>query len=144
KNCPDASIYGHASAKSPLFDQTLEGPVYLRSSSNPLPDLVATLNGDINVVLVGRIDSVKEQIRNSFDVVPDAPVTQFTLQMQGGKKGLLVNSRNLCKAPARADVRMVGQNGKRSNTKPLVVAERCKKKAKKGKKAKRAAKGAKR
>ncbi|HEX5713669.1 MAG TPA: hypothetical protein VFX85_10180 [Solirubrobacterales bacterium] len=133
KNCPDASIYGHASAKSPLFDQTLEGPVYLRSSSNPLPDLVATLNGDINVVLVGRIDSVKEQIRNTFDVVPDTPVTQFTLQMQGGKKGLLVNSRNLCKAPARADVKMVGQNGKRANSKPLVIAERCKKKPKKAK-----------
>ena len=39
--------------------------------------------------------------------------------MQGGKKGLLVNSRNLCKAPARADVKMAGQNGKRSNSKPL-------------------------
>jgi hypothetical protein len=96
----------------------------LRSSDNPLPDLVASLDGDIDVVLVGRIDSVDERIRNTFDVVPDAPVTKFTLSMQGGKKGLLVNSRNLCKGPARADVRMVGQNGKRFRSTP-VVANSC-------------------
>ena len=46
---------------------------------------------------VGRIDSVKGGIRNTFDSVPDAPVTKFVLEMQGGKKGLLVNSRNICK-----------------------------------------------
>ncbi|HET6997127.1 MAG TPA: hypothetical protein VFI03_00930 [Solirubrobacterales bacterium] len=136
KQCPAASVYGYAKATSPLFDETLEGPVYLRSSSNPLPDLVATLNGDIDVVLSGRIDSVDAQIRNTFDVVPDAPVTKFTLSMQGGKKGLLVNSRNLCKAPSRADVRMTGQNGKRYSSKPLVVAQGCKK-ARKGKGAKK-------
>jgi uncharacterized repeat protein (TIGR01451 family) len=135
--CPAASIYGHASATSPLFDETLQGPVYLRSSSNPLPDLVARLDGEIDVELSGRIDTVNQGIRNTFDVVPDAPVTKFTLSMQGGKKGLLVNSMNLCKATNRADVRMTGQNGKRFNSKPVVVAKGCKK-ARKGKGSKRA------
>jgi hypothetical protein len=124
--CPAASIYGHARAVSPLFDQPLAGPVYLRSSDNPLPDLVAKLDGEIDVVLSGRIDSVNESIRNTFDVVPDAPVTTFTLRMQGGKKGLLVNSRNLCKGKsARADVRMIAQNGRLSRTRP-VLATPCK------------------
>ncbi|HEY0317593.1 MAG TPA: hypothetical protein VGC49_04800, partial [Solirubrobacterales bacterium] len=45
KNCPQGSIYGFAKATTPLLDKPLEGPVYLRSSSNPLPDLVATMNG---------------------------------------------------------------------------------------------------
>ena len=45
-------------------------------------------------------------------------MTKFTLTMQGGKKGLLVNSNNLCKAVNEADVRMTGQNGKTYNTKP--------------------------
>jgi hypothetical protein len=132
KACPEASIYGYASATSPLFDETLQGPVYLRSSDHPLPDLVATLNGEINVVLAGRIDSIDAQIRNTFDVVPDAPVTKFTLSMQGGKKGLLVNSRNICKSRSRADVKMVGQNGKLSHTRP-VVANSCAKKAQRAK-----------
>ena len=93
--CPSASVYGHAIADTPLFDQPLEGPVYLRSSSHKLPDLVALLRGPVNrpveVVLDGRVDSVSGGIRNTFEVVPDAPVSTFTLTMRGGSKGLLVN-----------------------------------------------------
>jgi hypothetical protein len=57
-------------------------------------------------------------------------VTKFTLNLQGAKKGLLVNSRNLCKAPSRASVMMVGQNGRLSLTRPLVKTS-CRAKAKK-------------
>lgn len=120
ENCPEASVYGFARAITPLLDKPLEGPVYLRSSNNPLPDLVADLQGQFDIELAGRIDSENGGIRNTFETVPDAPVTRFVLRMKGGKKSLLVNSRNLCKAPARAKVRMVGQNGKRHNERPLV------------------------
>jgi hypothetical protein len=129
--CPAASIYGKATAWSPLLDQPLSGPVYLRSSSNPLPDLVADLNGQIRVALVGRIDSVKGGIRTSFDAVPDAPVSKFVLSMQGGKKGLLVNSRNLCKSVNKASVSFEGQNGKSAEATP-VLSNGCKKQARKG------------
>ncbi len=124
--CPAGSVYGRARATTPLLDEPLAGPVYLRSSDNPLPDLVARLNGRFDVVLSGRIDSVHESIRNTFAVVPDAPVTQFTLEMKGGKKSLLVNSRNICKSPGRADVKMVGQNGKTARLRPLVTTS-CRK-----------------
>lgn len=130
KQCPDRSIYGFARAITPLLDKPLEGPVYLRSSSNPLPDLVASLNGQFNIELAGRIDSVHGGIRNTFDVIPDAPVTKFVLKMQGGDRSLLVNSRNLCKAPSRADVKMIGQNGKRHDFRPLVQNSCAKKSAK--------------
>jgi hypothetical protein len=129
-NCPAASVYGFARAITPLLDNPLEGPVYMRSSNNPLPDLVADLQGQFDIELAGRIDSENGGIRNTFETVPDAPVTKFVLRMKGGKKSLLVNSRNLCKAPARAKVRMVGQNGKRHNEKPLVQTS-CGKKTKK-------------
>src|SRR5262249_17031532 len=120
RECPAASIYGHAKAISPLLDAPLQGPVYLRSSSNPPPDLVASPHGRFDVVLAGRIDSVNQGIRNRFDVVPDAPVSSFTLNMQGGRKSLLVNSRNLCKGVNRADVRMIGQNGKLARSRPAM------------------------
>jgi hypothetical protein len=126
KNCPAASVYGYAKATTPLLDEPLQGPVYLRSSANPLPDLVAALNGQFNIELAGRIDSVNGGIRNSFEVVPDAPVTSFVLKMKGGKKSLLVNSRNLCKRPLIADVKMVAQNGKRHDPRPA-IATRCSK-----------------
>ena len=130
--CPAASIYGKARAITPLLDKPLEGPVYLRSSSHELPDLVADLNGQLHVVLVGRIDSVKGGIRNTFEAVPDAPVSKFVLEMQGGKKGLLQNSTNICKSPEPATVKFTGQNGKSQETSPLLKV-RCPKHPKKHK-----------
>ncbi len=139
--CPAGSIYGSAVAKTPLFSEPLAGPVYLRSSSNPLPDLVVKLRGPaaqpIEVDLVGRIDSINAGIRNRFEVVPDAPVEAFTLELLGGKKGLLVNSTNLCRSVNRAKVRFTGQNGAVSLSRPA-LQNSCKK-ARKGKGASRRA-----
>lgn len=95
-DCPRNSVYGSAQAFSPLLDDPLEGPLYLRSSDNPLPDLVATLRGQVDVELASRTDSVRGRIRNTFDFVPDVPVSKFILTLRGGPKGLLVNSRNQC------------------------------------------------
>jgi hypothetical protein len=122
ENCPKASIYGKAKATTPLLNEPLSGPVYLRSSSHTLPDLVASLNGPVSVVLDGRIDTDKaDGIRTTFEGVPDAPISKFTLEMKGGKKGLLVNSQNICKTPQRAVARLTGQNGKVDNTQPLIA-----------------------
>src|SRR6476620_2267700 len=130
--CPKGSIYGYASATTPLLDEPLSGPVYLRSSNNPLPDLVAALDGQIEIDLVGRIDSKNGGIRTTFDAVPDAPVSRFVLTMAGGQRSLLDNSRNLCRSVNRADVRFTAQNGRTYNSRP-VVGNSCKKHGKKGK-----------
>jgi hypothetical protein len=124
--CPKGSIYGKATATTPLLDQPLSGPVYLRSSSNPLPDLVAALHGQIEVELVGRIDSKNGGIRTTFASVPDAPVSRFVLRMQGGRKGLLENSENLCASSSRAEVKFRAQNDKASDSGPLLRNE-CRK-----------------
>lgn len=122
--CPAESIYGRAVAYTPLLDGAVSGPVYLRSSDNPLPDLVAELHsGAISIVLSGRIDSVGEgRLRATFEGLPDTPLTRFVLTMQGGSKGLLVNSANLCAAPAYANARLVGKNNKGEVLRPEVKA----------------------
>lgn len=143
--CPQGSIYGKASAVTPLLDQPLKGPVYLRSNGGEreLPDLVADLNGQIHVVVVGWIDSKNGGLRTTFAAVPDAPVSSFTLEMQGGKKGLLVNSTDLCRTPNRATARLTGQNGNVVTLRPLLKSK-CKKPVKRGgrKKAAHRARGA--
>ncbi|HEX4668767.1 MAG TPA: hypothetical protein VH275_02160, partial [Solirubrobacterales bacterium] len=121
--CPKGSIYGRARAITPLLEEPLEGPVYLRSSSNPLPDLVADLNGQIHVVLVGRVDSVRGGIRNSFEAVPDAPVSKFTLSLPAGKKGLLENSTDICKGKHKATADFTAHNGKALRLKPKLKAK---------------------
>jgi hypothetical protein len=133
-NCSKKSIYGKAKAWTPLLDKPLQGPVYLVGGYGyKLPALVAELNGQIRVVLKGKVDSGKNKgIRNTFEAVPDAPVSRFVLEMKGGKKyGLLENSENLCKKPQRAIVRFTAQNGLVSQVKPK-IANSCR--GKKGKK----------
>jgi hypothetical protein len=128
ENCPPGSIYGHALAKTPLFDEPLQGPVYLRSSSHRLPDLVAKLKGPasqpVEVDLDGRIDSIGGGIRTTFELVPDAPVSRFVLVMRGAKKSLLENSTNLCAAVSRATAKLVAHNGKRLSLHPA-MRTRC-------------------
>jgi hypothetical protein len=131
--CPKGSIYGHVRATSPLLDYALEGPVYLRSSSHNLPDLVLALHGPashpIEIDAVGRIDSVNGGIRTTFAQVPDAPLTKVVLRMAGGQKSLLQNSRNLCASTNRADVQMDAHNGRTANSQPALRAAGCPAKA---------------
>jgi hypothetical protein len=124
EKCPKASIYGKAKATSPLLDETLRGPVYLRSSNHELPDLVAALGSrKVDINLVGRIDSLDGRIRTTFATVPDAPVTQFVLEMQGGQKGLIVNSTDICHGSHRAKADFKGQNGRQRLFKLAVKAQ---------------------
>ena len=143
--CPANSIYGRARAVSPILSEPLEGPVYLRSNGGEraLPDLVAALHGqEINIDLVGFIDSVREKggdgevtsrLRTRFENVPDAPVSKFTLEMLGGKKGLLINRTNLCLRPHRAEVNLTAHSGKVDDFRPVVKTSCPKKKHGKGK-----------
>ncbi len=111
-NCPAGSMIGSAEASTPLLDNPIKGNVYLRSSSNELPDMVMDLEGQIDIELIGRIDAAKGgELRTTFDNVPDAPVSSFTVNLLGGSKGLVVNTESLCKKPKRATVKLRGQNG---------------------------------
>lgn len=117
ERCPAGSIIGHAKAESPLLDSPLEGPVYLRSApenKNGLPDIVAALNGQIDLTLDGKISTVDhgKRIRTTFAAVPDAPVSRFMLSLDGSSKGLLQNSSDLCSASEPSHVEITAQNGK--------------------------------
>lgn len=131
--CPKGSIYGHVTALTQILDEPLTGPIYLRSSSNPLPDLVMALRGPdsrpIKAEVAGRIDSKDGGIRNTFELVPDVPLAKVVVSFQGGRKSLIVNSRDLCKgAKQRAVVRLNAQNGTARNFKAVVQNDCGKKK----------------
>jgi len=112
--CPAGSRIGRAEAMTPLLEHPLVGAAYLRSSSNRLPDLVVDLKGQVDVELSGRIDSVNGRLRTNFESVPDVPVSKFVLDLEGGSKGLLVNSQDLCRSPKSASVKIFGHNGLRA------------------------------
>jgi hypothetical protein len=126
--CPPKSVLGNATAYSPLLAKPLSGPVYFRSNGGEreLPDIVAALRGQIDINVVGFIDSVKlkgsevRPVRTRFQTVPDAPVSRVVLQLKGGKRGLLQNSENLCIGKRHAKVKMVAHNGKTHDFNPVV------------------------
>jgi hypothetical protein len=111
EDCPPASAYGKATAYTPLFDEPLTGSVYLRSSASKLPDLVANLrSGAIRIVVEGEIGPTKQGgISALFRNLPDQPVDRFVMVLNGGRRGLLTNSANVCKVPPEATVQALGQ-----------------------------------
>ena len=125
--CPAASVYGKATVTTPLLDYPLAGNLYLRSSDNELPDLVPDLRGPahqpIRIEAAGRTDSIRGGIRNSFDFVPDAPFSRLVAQLQGGRKGLLINSRDICQRPFRATVKYTAHNGRTYVDRPPLRAK---------------------
>jgi hypothetical protein len=127
--CPGASVYGHVTVQTPILDEPLTGNVFLRSSSHNLPDVVLALKGPpslpIDFEVPARIDSIHGGLRAISNDTPDVPVSKVDLQMQGGQKGLFVNSTNICAAKHRADLRLVAQNGRRLHLRSLLRARGC-------------------
>jgi len=112
RSCPADSIYGVVRAWSPLLDRPLEGSLYLRESAGRLPDLAVDLDGQIDLDLVGHLDTPHVRVRASFDRLPDVPLSRLELVLRGGKHGLIVNSESLCAKRMHATAGFVGHNGK--------------------------------
>jgi hypothetical protein len=127
--CPAGSVYGHVTATTPILDEPLEGPVFLRSSSHNLPDVVLALHGPpsapINLEVPTRIDSVHGGLRAIASETPDAPITRVSIRMQGGQKGLFVNSTNICRGKHLASVHLTAHNGRMAALRPPLRAPNC-------------------
>lgn len=137
--CPAASELGNAQVSTPILDEPLKGKVYLRSSSNNLPDIAVDLEGQVDFELAGRVDTAKNgSLRTNFETAPDVPVTQLVLNLAGGAKGLLQNSESLCNKPKSAKTTMVGYNGAVVQTQTKLQTS-CGKKARHKRHAKRKA-----
>jgi hypothetical protein len=136
-SCPPGSVLGSAKATTPLLAAPLQGPVYLGSSGpKQPPELLADLDGAVHVVLEGRLKVTKAgAVQAGFEALPDAPISRFVLDIDGGKKGLLENAANLCAGSLRAAALFDGQNAVGSEQGPALI-DGCKKagksKAKRG------------
>ncbi len=128
--CPKGSIVGRARAVTPLLNEPLTGNVYFvknvrkdpvtGNEIRTLPMIVVALRGEIAVNLYGKSSTTKSgKLVNTFDQVPDAPISQFNLNIQGGNTGILAVTRtrkakiNLCAGRHVAEADMDAQNGRR-------------------------------
>ena len=126
--CPASTIVGSATAVTPLLSQPLTGDVYLvqgiRFSHGirirTLPSLLIPLRGQIALDLRAQ-SSVNgaSALVTTFSTIPDAPVSKFTLQIAGGKKGLLVitgRGRTICNKAQVTTASLGAQSGKVENS----------------------------
>jgi uncharacterized repeat protein (TIGR01451 family) len=136
--CPKASIVGTATATTPILDKPLSGPVYFVKNvrKDPksgreirtLPKLVIPLVGQngVKLTLTGTSAVEKDQLVTTFDNIPDAPVSSFKLNINGGKSGILVVSdADICKSTQIANQQVAGQNNKAADTDITIETPSC-------------------
>jgi hypothetical protein len=124
--CPANTQVGTATVITPLLDQPLTAKVYLVQGIRfnkqgqrirTLPTLLIGLRGQIALDLraSSSVDSGNHLV-TTFSTVPDAPVTSFTLNITGGKSGILVvtHHQNVCKGTQNASTVFGAQSGKTS------------------------------
>jgi hypothetical protein len=125
--CAGRQPMGEASTTTPLLDQPISGFTYAVSGSGGLPRLAFILNGQVKLVPRAETKTVNGRLQTTVPVVPDAPIGHFRLQLFGGKRGYLVNTRDVCRHVPVIDVDYVGQNGK-THTQQIKVKAPCGKK----------------
>ena len=90
------------------------GPAYAVSGFGKLPArrLHPRRPGDDHARRPNRTSVKGGHLKTVVPVVPDAPIGHFRLKLFGGKKGYLVNTRDLCASPTSTTVEYTAQNGK--------------------------------
>jgi hypothetical protein len=129
-NCPASTVIGKASAVTPVLDRPLAGNVHLvqgikfgpnGNRIRTTPSLLVKLRGQVAIDLRATTTVRRNRLVTTFPTVPDAPVSKFRLNINGGSKGILVVTRtrrskiDLCDRKQVAQVRTGGHNGKTAN-----------------------------
>jgi hypothetical protein len=113
EQCAGRQPIGKAITNTPLLEAPLQGPAYAVSGFGKLPHVVFILEGQVMVMPEAESSSVKGgHLKTVVPIVPDAPIGHFRLTLFGGKHGYLINTRDLCAAPALTTVEYAAQNGK--------------------------------
>jgi hypothetical protein len=141
-HCPRGSIVGRARATTPLLNRDLVGDVYFVKNVRihprtgrrirTMPMLVAALRGEIAINLTGKTSvDRRSRLVTTFAGVPDAPITQFNMDLKGGRTGILTvtgtarSDIDLCRAGRQiAEADTDGHNGKRRDFN-VVVRKPC-------------------
>jgi hypothetical protein len=147
-SCPEGSVIGQATIRTPVLRSPLTGPAYLVSHGGAaFPDVEFVLEGEgITLVLDGKTQ-IKNQITYSkFESAPDAPFTTFETVLPAGPHSALTANLpekakfNLCSSSLSMPTEIVAQNGAVIKQTTKIALQGCKVNSAKPKKLTRAQK----
>jgi hypothetical protein len=97
QDCGDRNTIGRATAVTPLLPLPLTGPVKLVTpKGGGLPVLEVKLSGLLSLSLTGKTALTKDgRVTNTFEGIPDVPLSQFALALAGGKSGILLATHSM-------------------------------------------------
>lgn len=107
---------GSASATSPLYPKALSGQAYLTGTPGVLasPSITIVFPAPFALTLSGAIDLSKNS--TTFTGLPDIPLSDLKVQLDGGAKGVFASS---CSTPSgTATATLVSQNGDQTANAP--------------------------
>ncbi|WP_320669456.1 hypothetical protein [Patulibacter defluvii] len=120
-SCPASSVVGSATAETSILDRPLSGPVYFVKGVRrdprtgreikTLPTLYVALRGEVAIDLRSTTAIRRKQLVTTFAAIPDQPITSFTLNINGGRHGIIATTRALCGRKLTGRVALAGQNG---------------------------------
>jgi hypothetical protein len=119
--CPPDSRLGSVRIWSPLSAAPLEGPVYLREPAKGLPDLITEVRGGgVELILHGHITGAEGSTGIALTSLPDLALSKAVITLSGGRHGIIVNSKPLCRDPdpGRGEATFAAHNGKRRLFRP--------------------------
>jgi len=132
-NCPEDSYIGTTRATTPVFPDPMTGPVYVIARAKEVPQIVIILHGQgiakgVDLKMYGDIiiDSGGGRSKSTFHMVPDVPISSFSLDLPAGPHSILdAPSYDVCQGPLKMGVNIVAQSGKRKDTNETVKVENC-------------------
>jgi hypothetical protein len=125
--CPANAQIGSAKAETPALAAPLTGRVILvKPAAMPLPRLVLDLHGPISLRLPVTFGfGPGGRLRSTLSGLPDTALSRFTLNLEGGKDGLLANGRDLCAGAPRIDAAFVAQSGAKASASATPALRGC-------------------
>jgi hypothetical protein len=124
--CPEGSVVGSASARTPLLGKAMKGSLYLaQPQDDGPPDIWARLEGEgMAIVLRGELLVDEGQTETRFAKTPDFPLAKLGLRFFGGEHGLLELRAGGC-TTMHAGVELAGHNGAQASDFIPVVGRGC-------------------
>jgi hypothetical protein len=122
---------------STVLNRKVTGPVYFVKGTRitaagkevaTLPTFFIPLSGEVKINLRASSSVNNDRLVTTFASIPDQPITNFTLNIDGGKNGIIAATRDLCTAKAKAAARFVSWNGEKAPTRNERISTACKKK----------------